>query len=463
MTLGTVVVMTVVHLRRDIDSREAAARARAELTAKAVARSATSAVITTNLAGLASIVANIVQDDEVLFLRILNRQGDVLYRPPLQSEPRDLLLVQAPIGPTEKPIGTVELGLGQASLTHGVMQTVLTDLGLGMVLVVLCVAGSVIVSGPVQNALQELGRFVQRMASGDSKGELLESDLAEVEEVGRELNQVVVRVADAQATLARAQQDLKAAQKEMDEYTYVISHDLKEPLRGIEAFSKFLADGYRDKLDEDGQHHIDVIRKSVLRMQRLITDLLRFSRLAQQKNPLVPVGLNSLLMHVRVNLQYALDAKKVDLRVDKLPTVACDGTAITEVFHNLISNAVKYNTNPLPVVEVGAVERANPETGAAEFLFHVRDNGPGIKREYFEKIFQLFQRLHRDEEGTGIGLTIVKRVVEWHGGRVWLESEEGQGTTFFFTLPKRETTKTGTIIEPAPRVEKGSSELATTV
>src|SRR5439155_19420648 len=221
--------------------------------------------------------------------------------------------------------------------------------------------------------------------------------------VGQALNDLVTRVEDAQMKLAKAQKELKAAQKEMDEYTYVISHDLKEPLRGIEAFSRFLADGYRDKLDEDGRHHIDVIRNSALRMQRLINDLLKFSRLSQQKSAMTPVGLNSMLMHVRLNLQYALDAKKVDLRVDKLPTVVCDATAMTEVFHNLISNAIKYNDKPQPVVEVGCRETAGPNTNQVEYEFFVRDNGLGIRKEYFEKIFQIFQRLQRDEEGTGIG------------------------------------------------------------
>ena len=240
----------------------------------------------------------------------------------------------------------------------------------------------------------------------------------------------------AQAKLSKAQKELKAANKAMDEYTYVISHDLKEPLRGIEAFSRFLADGYRDKLDEDGRHHIDVIRNSALRSQRLIGDLLRLSRLSEQKNPKTPVVLNAMLMQVRVDLQYALDQKKVDLRVDHLPTVVCDATAMTEVFHNLISNAIKYNDKPLPVIEVGCEEKSNPDTGTAEYEFYVRDNGVGINKQYFDSIFQIFQRLHRDKEGSGIGLAIVKRVVESHNGRVWVESELGKGSTFYFVVPK---------------------------
>ena len=230
------------------------------------------------------------------------------------------------------------------------------------------------------------------------------------------------------------------------------------------SFSKFLVEDYRDKIDEDGKHHIDVIRNSALRMQRLINDLLKFSRLGQQKSPLAPVGLNAMLLHVKLNLQYALDQKKVELHIDKLPTAVCDATAMTEVFHNLISNAIKYNDKPHPVVEVGCQEHADAATGKAEYRFHVRDNGPGIKPEYFEKIFQLFQRLHRDDEGTGIGLTIVKRVVEWHGGKIWVESELGKGTTFYFTLPKHPETKpAGPVMDVATSAAKGDRKLATSV
>jgi light-regulated signal transduction histidine kinase (bacteriophytochrome) len=339
------------------------------------------------------------------------------------------------------------------------------DLIIGAVVVIVAVGVSFLASGPVRDSLKELLGFVKRVDAGESRGEKLESDLAEVNDVGKLLNDLVKRVEEAQVKLARAQKQLKATQKEMDEYTYVISHDLKEPLRGIEAFSKFLVDDYRDKLDEEGRHRVDVIRNAALRMQRLINDLLKFSRLGQQRSPFAPVGLNAMLMHVRVNLQYALDAKKVDLRVDKLPTVMCDATAMTEVFHNLISNAIKFNDNPHPVVEIGCEEKENPPTGPAEYIVHVRDNGMGIKPEYFEKVFQIFQRLQRDEEGTGIGLTIVKRVIEWHGGRVWVESEFGKGTTFYFTLPKRELkeTQTATAMDTTRTTVNGRTELAPTV
>jgi signal transduction histidine kinase len=459
-TLATVVMMTAVHLWREVEQQEAMARRRADIAAQTLAKSVASAVVSNDVSAMARSVEIINPDKEILYCRILDSSEHEIFPKYRQAKPESLITVTAPVEDGSNVVGQVELGMGQASLSEMVMRAVFMDLAMGGLAVLAAVGVSFLASAPVRDSLKDLLGFVKRVDAGDSRGEQLQSDLAEVDEVGKLLNDLVKRVEEAQIKLARSQKQLKAAQKEMDEYTYVISHDLKEPLRGIEAFSKFLVDDYRDKLDEEGRHRIDVIRNSALRMQRLINDLLKFSRLGQQKNPFAPVGLNAMLMHVRLNLQYALDAKKVELLVDKLPTVMCDATAMTEVFHNLISNAIKYNDKPHPVVEVGCEEKADHSTGQGEYVIHVRDNGLGIKQEYFEKIFQIFQRLQRDEEGTGIGLTIVKRVVEWHGGRIWVESEFGSGTTFYFTLLKRDLKETPATARAA---SKGQTELAPTV
>jgi signal transduction histidine kinase len=460
MTLATVVVMTAVHSWREADEQDKAARRRAEIAAQTLAKAIAPAVVSNNIPGMAQAVELVNPDKEILFCRILDNSDHEIFPKFRQEKPPSLIMVRAPIQDGSYTVGAVELGMEEASVSEAVMHAVFLDLAVGALVVLAAIAASFVASGPVRGSLKDLLVFVKRVDAGESRGEQLQSDLAEVDDVGKLLNDLVRRVEEAQSTLARSQKQLKAAQKEMDEYTYVISHDLKEPLRGIEAFSKFLVDDYRDKLDEEGRHRVDVIRNSALRMQRLINDLLKFSRLGQQKSPFAPVGLNTMLMHVRVNLQYALDAKKADLRVDKLPTVMCDATAMTEVFHNLISNAIKYNDKPHPVIEIGCAEKANPQTGQAEYVLHARDNGMGIQAEYFDKIFQIFQRLQRDEEGTGIGLTIVKRVVEWHGGRIWVESRFGHGTTFYFTLPKRELKETP---DTARTTAKGQTELASTV
>lgn len=476
VTLLAVIVLGGLMVTRDWNARQEAARQRAELSARAIARGMAPHLQAsqTNVPVAAAIAA--VPDEEVFGLRVFNATGlpVVVWIP--ERQPAELVMARAPVfvltnvartGPARNfglvepevrtnQLGEVEVELAQVSAVMATMETILLVLVVGAVLVAVAVVVSFYVSAPVRDSLRQLQQFVQRVAQGRAPQGELESDLAEVDQVGRTLREVLSQVEDAQKRLAKAQKELKAAQKEMDEYTYVISHDLKEPLRGIEGFSKMLLDGYRDKLDDTARHYLDTIRNATLRMQRLTVDLLKFSRLSQQKNPMTPVGLNAMLMHVRLNLQYALDQKHAELHVNRLPTVVCDATAMTEVFHNLISNAIKYNDKPLPIIEVSCDEKPNPETGQTEYQFMVRDNGIGIKREYFDKIFQIFQRLHRDEEGTGIGLTIVRRVIEWHGGRIWLESEEGKGTTFYFTLPKRETTKAGTILEaPKPASPTG--------
>jgi signal transduction histidine kinase len=465
VTLATVVVMTAVHLWREVDEQQTMTQRRAKIAAQTLAKTISSAVVSNDISAMARCVEVINPDKEILFCRILDSSDREIFPKYRQARPESLITVKVPVQDGSNTVGIVELGMGQASVGEAVMRAVFMDFTVGGLVVLIAVGASFLASAPVRGSLKDLLGFVKRVDAGESRGERLQSDLAEVDDVGKLLNDLVKRVEEAQIKLARSQKQLKAAQKEMDEYTYVISHDLKEPLRGIEAFSKFLVDDYRDKLDEDGRHHVDVIRNSALRMQRLINDLLKFSRLGQQRNPFAPVGLNAMLMHVRVNLQYALDAKKVDLRVDKLPTVMCDATAMTEVFHNLISNAVKYNDKPHPIVEVGCEEKSDPQTGQAEYVIHVRDNGMGIQQEYFEKIFQIFQRLQRDDEGTGIGLTIVRRVVEWHGGRVWVESEPGKGTTFYFTLPRRELkeTQAATTINATGTTSKGQTELASAV
>jgi signal transduction histidine kinase len=463
-TLATVVVLTAIHFWREQQAQNLALQQRAKVEARTVAKSVQTAVATTNVNAFLELLKTAISDDEMLYTQIFDANHRSLYSINEIEKDRAALVVHEPVVSRDGvQIGEVELGFVNDEMTHRLVQIILIDFAVGAGLLVLFVFCSFWISEPVSHSLESLSTYVQQVARGEIPGEHLDSDLAEVDKVGKELTDVMRRVEDAQIRQARAQKELKAAQKEMDEYTYVISHDLKEPLRGIEGFSRFLTDKYRDKLDDDGKHFIDRIRSSALRMQRLINDLLKFSRMSQHRHPMQSVGFNTLLMHVRANLQYALDAKKADLRVDKLPMVVCDATAMTEVFHNLISNAIKYNEKPNPIIEVGCTEKPNPETGAPEYEFFVRDNGVGIKAEYFDKIFQIFQRLQRDEEGTGIGLTIVRRVIEWHGGRIWPESAEGQGTTFYFTLPRREATKTGTIIEPPPTEPKGPPEIAQSI
>lgn len=236
-----------------------------------------------------------------------------------------------------------------------------------------------------------------------------------------------------QQVLQEANVKLQQSNKELDDFTYTVSHDLKEPLRSIEAFSKFLVQDYQEQLQGEGKGFLERIRANAKRMGDLIEDLLELSRLSRRANQLTEVNVADMIEEVKQRLAYAIMEKRVELVVQgSLPTISCDRVRLTEVFANLVSNAVKYNDKPAPRIEIGyhATEQAHE--------FTVKDNGPGIPAEYFEKVFEMFQRLTKreDQEGTGIGLTIVKKIVELHGGRVWVESAVGQGAIFHFTIPK---------------------------
>jgi len=239
----------------------------------------------------------------------------------------------------------------------------------------------------------------------------------------------------AREALARKAQELSRANAELEDFTYSVSHDLKEPLRAIEAFSAFLAEDYSDKLDEEGRRYISVVRENAVRMRDLIEDLLRLSRMGRVQHERTMVSAGALVEDVCRDLAFALEEKKVDLRVQPgLPAISCDEVHMKQVFKNLISNAIKFNDKPQPVVEV----TCRDDNGA--YTFSIRDNGIGIDQQYHDKIFKIFQRLNRREDykDTGVGLTICKKVVEAHGGTIWVEgSSLGEGTTFSFAIPKQ--------------------------
>lgn len=242
------------------------------------------------------------------------------------------------------------------------------------------------------------------------------------------------KVKERTAQLAEANEALAGKNKELDDFTYIVSHDLKEPLRGVKAFTKLLMEDYSSKLDNEGKEHLKIISDSSTRMARLIEDLLNLSRIGRIKNIEPGVDLNELLLDVKKNLVYALEERKVNLVIKTgFPKVACDRIRISEVFSNLVSNAIKYTKKDItPLVEIGWSDKKD------FYEFYVKDNGIGIEKQYYDKVFQIFQRLHAkgEYEGTGAGLTIVKKIVENHGGKIWLESEVDAGSTFYFTLSK---------------------------
>ena len=228
-----------------------------------------------------------------------------------------------------------------------------------------------------------------------------------------------------------SRKNLERSNLELEQFAYVASHDLKEPLRMVTSFSQLLAQRYRGKLDPDADEFIGYIVEGAHRMDALINDLLDFSRVASQRKPFALTDMNRVVEKVIHDLSVTIREEGAKVEVGPLPTVMADNSQMTQLFQNLMANAIKFHGNDPIRIEIRA------EKLGGEYTFFIRDNGIGIPPEYFEKIFGMFQRLHANEQfaGTGIGLAICRRIVEGHGGRIWVESEVGRGSTFFFTIP----------------------------
>jgi PAS domain S-box-containing protein len=227
-------------------------------------------------------------------------------------------------------------------------------------------------------------------------------------------------------------QKLEISNKELEQFAYVASHDLQEPLRMVTSFTQLLAMKYRSKLDSDADDYIDFIVEGSHRMKDLIDDLLAYSRLNTEKTEYQFNDLNQIVDKVLLGMKNTLAEENAQITQDKLPTIRCDSSQLGQVFQNLISNSIKFHqTNPK--IHISAEETDG------KWIVGVSDEGIGISPEYQEQIFDLFKRLHTRKEypGTGIGLSICKRVVERHNGKIWVESEPGNGSSFYFTLPKQ--------------------------
>ena len=222
---------------------------------------------------------------------------------------------------------------------------------------------------------------------------------------------------------------LEASNKELEAFTYSVSHDLRAPLRHIAGFAKMLAEEYESRLDENGRHYLQRVSEGVQRMGQLVDDLLNLARVGRKELGLQVTGLGSIVQEVIADLKPETEGRDIEWKIGNLPFVECDAALMKQVFQNLLSNSVKF-TRPRPhaVIEVGQKE----EDG----VVFVRDNGVGFSMKYADKLFGVFQRLHRPEdfEGTGVGLATVQRIIAKHGGKIWAEAELDKGAAFYFTL-----------------------------
>ncbi len=325
--------------------------------------------------------------------------------------------------------------------THLTMFVVIAGAFLVSIILGLTIAHSI--SKPVAN----LAQTTQAIAQGDFS---VRVDVATTDEIGELATSFNKMAEDLQRTttsidnLNDANQQLQAIQRELEvtvekltvanrelaDFVYITAHDLKAPLRGIGTLAEWISTDYADKFDEEGKKQINLLIQRSQRMYEQITSILRYSEIGRNTYKREKIDLNKLVEEIISDIA-PLENIQITI-ADKLPTPVCDKIHLTQIFYNLLSNAIKYADKPDVQVTIGCVE----DDGF--WKFSVADNGPGIEEKYFDKIFKIFQTLSAkdDHKGIGIGLAIVRKVVEVYGGKIWVESTPGQGTTFFFTLGK---------------------------
>jgi light-regulated signal transduction histidine kinase (bacteriophytochrome) len=234
--------------------------------------------------------------------------------------------------------------------------------------------------------------------------------------------------------LEEERKKLEAANEELESFAYSVSHDLRVPLRAIDGFSRILVEDYEENLDEEGKRLINIIRVNTRKMGQLIDDILQLSRAGRQEMNLTKLDLESLFQSAFRELEQSNPDRNIQLEMEPLPPIYGDRTLLGQVISNLLANSIKF-TSPrkTALINVGF------QVGKNEYIYHVQDNGVGFNMKYSGKLFGLFQRLHgQDEfEGTGVGLSIVQRIIRRHGGDVWAEGKVDEGATFYFSLPIR--------------------------
>jgi signal transduction histidine kinase len=285
-------------------------------------------------------------------------------------------------------------------------------------------AVAILVTLAISGPLRRLKASADRIAAGQMVEPAPSHRSDEIGSLSRAMTTMV-------RTLNRQAVALKTSNADLEQFAYVASHDLQEPLRMVSGFTGLLKRRYGGKLDAEADEYIEFAVGGANRMQALINDLLSFSRVGREELVTKPANTQVALDQALANLQMAIEERSALVSSSQLPTVVADHGMLVRLFQNLISNALKFCKAERPIVRIQA------ELRGGEWIFSVADNGIGIEAQYKDRIFMIFQRLHKQSEypGTGIGLAVCKRIVERNGGRIWLESEPGKGTTFFFTLP----------------------------
>jgi signal transduction histidine kinase len=313
-------------------------------------------------------------------------------------------------------------------------------LAAGVLLLLSVLAAGAALRAAIIRPLATLAGDVRRVAGGDFSHHVSHGGPRDVAQLGRDVDVMRARIVaevtalrDAEAALTSQAEELRRSNAELEQFAYVASHDLQEPLRKVASFTQMLQRRYEDQLDERAQRYIEFAVDGARRMQQLINDLLAFSRVGRGDEPYEPVDTNALVARAVENLETVIDEAGAEVAAGRLPTVHGDPGLLGGVFQNLIANAVKFRAEDRPPrVRIDA-RRTN-----GEWRFTCADNGIGVEPEYAERIFVIFQRLHTrtEYEGTGIGLAMCRKIIEYHGGRIWLGPPPPDGgSTFCFTLP----------------------------
>jgi signal transduction histidine kinase len=332
-------------------------------------------------------------------------------------------------------------GMARRDLTEQADRAESIFIAFGVVLLLTVAAAAVMLQRVVVRPLKRLAGDTREVSRGAFGRELHTTGAREVRDLGADVDAMRRRIVEeivglqvAEEELVRQAQDLQRSNAELEQFAYVASHDLQEPLRKVASFCQMLQQRYGGQLDERADQYIEFAVDGAKRMQALINDLLAFSRVGRITQPHDAVNTGELVERAERSLAAAIEETGAEVVHDSLPTVRGDTTLLGVVFQNLIGNAIKFRADAAPRVEITA------ERDGDEWRFRCADNGIGIDAEYADRIFVIFQRLHPRTayEGTGIGLAMCRKIIEYHGGRIWLDGEAAEGSVFVFTLPAQE-------------------------
>jgi len=291
---------------------------------------------------------------------------------------------------------------------------------------------SLVIEHHISRPLTQLKTAVGAITEGDFSAKINIQTEDEIGLLAKSFNNMSQQLSVTIDELNNANECLVKANRELQEFTYIVSHDLQEPLRKVHSFGQFLIEDYHEQLPEQGKGYVRRMQNATIKMKNLIQDLLKLSRVSTSKEKSTPIDSNEALNEALDDLLILIDESRAEIVVEQLPVVLAGHTQLVQLLENLISNAIKYRSSERkPRIEIKAKQQGK------HVIFSIKDNGIGIEERFHEKIFGVFQRLHNEYKGgTGIGLALCKKVVTRYGGRIWVKSKLGVGTTFYFTLPK---------------------------